>query len=96
MRTELGRVGTEISMYGARCDGNSRHLRLHCVRKTRFIAAIAVLLVGLLGGLAGLASAATHPVPTGTPVAFIELRGHSCPDDFTGTGFFQFLDAVHE
>src|SRR5690606_24613317 len=66
-------------------------LRLHCVRKTRFIAAIAVLLVGLLSGLARLASAATQPVPTGTPVAFIELRVHSCPDDFSGTGFFQYL-----
>ena len=53
------------------------------------IAAAVLVLLGLLTGLVWVAEAGAQPVPTGTPVALIELRVHSCPDDFEGTGFFQ-------
>ncbi len=56
-----------------------------------FIAATLLLLLGLLSDVVGPGIAAAQPVPTGTPVAFIELRVHSCPDDFAGTGFYQHL-----
>nr|MBA2521363.1 hypothetical protein [Chloroflexia bacterium] len=55
------------------------------------IAAAALVLFGLLTGFVGAANVGAQAVPTGTPDAFIEIRVHSCPDDFDGSGFFQHL-----
>jgi uncharacterized protein YkwD len=47
------------------------------------ITATALVLLGLLSGLFGAVTAGAQTL------AVIELRVHSCPDDFDGTGFFQ-------
>src|SRR5687768_5933851 len=76
VKTGRRQIETEVSMHRDRLDGISRILGLR-------IAATALVLFGLLTGFVGTGNAGAQTA------ALIELRVHSCPDDFAGTGFYQ-------
>lgn len=44
-----------------------------------------IVQAGPLGGTIQTNRAGAQPVPTGSPAARIEMRVHSCPDDFDWT-----------
>src|SRR5215213_1179294 len=66
-------------------SGPSNHLG--STRTGLRIFATLFVLAGVLSGAFRAQEVGAQPAPT----AVIEIRVHSCPDDFDGTGFFQHL-----